>query len=164
LGVLSSDPPLKLAQGILCGAWALAFPFDWARQIVDEFELSPIPKAPDWLMGGVNVDGTILPVVDLARYLGTAPVQAMAHQQRLLIGGLTGGLLVDDTGDAVALAFEGLPQQLSYEPRELTYAAALPARLRELCSAVCSNAAGQEYLEIDAQRLVSALSDELSQI
>jgi chemotaxis signal transduction protein len=153
---------LKLAQGILCGAWALAFPFDWARQIVDEFELSPIPKAPDWLMGGANVDGNILPVVDLARYLGSAQVQTSARQQRLLIGGLSSSLSVDTTGDAVALMFEGLPQQLSYEPKTLTYASALPPRLRELCNSVGSNAAGQEFLEIDAQKLLAALSDELS--
>jgi chemotaxis signal transduction protein len=154
---------LKLAQGILCGAWALAFPFDWARQIVDEFELSPIPKAPDWLMGGTNVDGNILPVIDLARYLGTAPVQSYVRQQRLLIGGLSNAISTDSTGDAVALMFEGLPQQLSYEPKELTYASALPQRLRELCNIVGSNAAGQEFLEIDAEKLIAALSDELSQ-
>jgi chemotaxis signal transduction protein len=155
---------LKLAQGILCGAWALAFPFDWARQIVDEFELSPIPKAPEWLLGGVNVDGNILPVVDLARYLGTAPAQNIAHQQRLLIGGMTTALSSDSTGDAVALCFVGLPQQLSYEPSELSYAASLPLRLRELCGAVARNPAGQEFLEIDTQRLVTALSDELAQV
>jgi chemotaxis signal transduction protein len=153
---------LKLAQGILCGSWALAFPFDWARQIADAFELSPIPKAPEWLLGSANIDGNILPVVDLARYLGSTPIQASARQQRLLIGGLSGSLSADTTGDAIALMFEGLPQQLSYEPRELTYAASLPQRLRELCSCVGKNPAGQEFLEIDAARLIAALSDELA--
>lgn len=113
-------------------------------------------------MGGVNVDGNILPVVDLARYLGTAPVQNTVQPQRLLIGGMTSALTSDSTGDAVALSFEGLPQQLSYEPRELTYAAALPVRLRELCVAVASNASGQEFLEVDTQRLITALSEELA--
>jgi chemotaxis signal transduction protein len=154
---------LKLAQGILCGSWALAFPFDWARQIVDTFELSPIPKAPAWLLGGANVDGNILPVVDLSVYLGISTSSGL-RQQRLLIGGLsTSQSTVDTTGDAIALAFEGLPQQLGYEPRELTYAGALPPRLRELCSKVGSNAAGHEFLEIDAERLLAALSDELAQ-
>jgi chemotaxis signal transduction protein len=154
---------LKLAQGILCGSWALAFPFDWARQIVDTFELSPIPKAPPWLLGGANVDGNILPVVDLSIYLGISTSSGL-RQQRLLIGGLSiVQSSADATGDAIAIAFEGLPQQLGYEPRELTYAGALPARLRELCVAVGSNAAGHEFLEIDAQRLLVALSDELAQ-
>jgi chemotaxis signal transduction protein len=155
---------LKLAQGILCGSWALAFPFDWARQIVDTFELSPIPKAPAWLLGGSNVEGGILPVVDLAMYLGTSATSGLGRK-RLLVGGLGAAQAsAESTGEAIALAFEGLPQQLSYEPRELTYAGALPPRLREICIGVGSNAAGQEFLEIDAQRLLAALSDELAQV
>jgi chemotaxis signal transduction protein len=154
---------LKLAQGILCGSWALAFPFDWARQIVDAFELSPVPKAPVWLLGATNVDGNILPVVDLNAYLSNSQSVVM-RQQRLLIGGLSAIQgTADTTGDAIALAFEGLPQQLGYEPAELTYASALPPRLRELCTGVGKNAAGHEFLEIDANRLLAALSDDLAQ-
>jgi chemotaxis signal transduction protein len=153
---------LKLAQGILCGSWALAFPFDWARQIVDDYELSPIPKAPPWLLGAANVDGNILPVVDLNAYLGTHAATGNT-KQRLLIGGMSQQASADSTGDALAIAFEGLPQQLSYEPRSLTYASALPPRLRELCMGVCVNAAGHEFLEIDDQRLIAVLSDELAQ-
>ncbi|MBS7808663.1 chemotaxis protein CheW [Variovorax sp. PCZ-1] len=155
---------MKLAQGILCGSWALAFPFDWARQIVDQFELSPVPKAPGWLLGAANVDGNILPVVDLQAYLNQS-MPASARQQRLLIGGLSGTQSsADTTGDAIAIAFEGLPQQLGYEQRALTYASALPPRLRELCTGVGSNSAGHEFLEIDAERLLAALSDELAQV
>jgi chemotaxis signal transduction protein len=154
---------LKLAQGILCGSWALAFPFDWARQIVDQFELSPVPKSPIWLLGAANVDGTIVPVIDLNAYLSNT-VSSGAGKSRLLIGGMGQQTSGDDVGDALAIAFEGLPQQLSYEPRELTYAAALPPRLREVCMGVCSNAAGHEFLEIDDQRLLAMLSDELAQL
>lgn len=153
---------MKLAQGILCGTWALAFPFDWARQIVDDFELSPIPKAPAWLLGAANVDGNILPVIDLGVYLGLTAASS-PQRKRLLIGGSIDISATDSTGDAICLAFEGLPQQLGYEPRALTYAGALPARLREMCIGVGSNAAGHEFLEIDAARLLAALSDELSQ-
>jgi chemotaxis signal transduction protein len=153
---------LKLAQGILCGSWALAFSFDWASQIVDEFELSPVPKAPNWLLGAANVDGNILPVIDLNAYLGLSTA-ASANKKRLLIGGMKHALATEGVSDAIALAFEGLPQQLGYEQRELTYANALPARLRELCAGVGSNAAGHEFLEIDTDRLLAALSDELAQ-
>ena len=153
---------MKLAQGILCGSWALAFPFDWAYQIVDEFNVSPVPKAPAWLLGCANVDGNILPVVDLDAYLGLNS-RTGAAKQRLLIGGMNQAD-ADNTGDMIAIAFEGLPQQLRYEPRALTYAGALPLKLRELCRGVGNNAAGQEFLEIDDQRLLAALSDELAQV
>lgn len=153
---------MKLAQGIRCGPWALAFPFDWARQIVDGFELSPIPKAPLWLVGAANVDGNILPVVDLHAYLNQSAPETKNHQ-RLLIGGL--GQSSDSaasTGDAIAIAFAGLPQQLAYELSPMTYASALPERLSAVCSAIARSAAGSEYLEIDAQRLIAALSDDLA--
>lgn len=153
---------MKLAQGILCGAWALAFPFDWARQIVDDFDLSPIPKAPVWLIGATNVDGNILPVVDLKIYLGLSS-NTGGTKQRLLIGGMLQQASADRAGDAIAIAFDGLPQQLRYEPRKLTYASALPPRLRELCVGIGHNATGHEFLEIDDQRLMAVLSDELAQ-
>jgi chemotaxis signal transduction protein len=164
----ASDLPnaqiLKLAQGILCGSWAVAFPFDWARQIVDRFETSAIPKAPAWLIGSANVDGNIVPVIDLSAYIGNH-LPTSAGDQRLLVGGLpVSQNETDTTGDAIAIAFSGLPQQISYEAQELTYAGALPLRLRELCTGVACNAAGHEYLEIDAMRLLAALSDELAQL
>lgn len=156
---------MKFAQGILCGSWALAFNFDWARQLVDQFDCSPIPKAPAWLMGAANVEGNILPVVDLYAYLhGSTPIAR--RSLRLLIGGLPqeASATADSTGDAFALAFEGLPQQLHYAQQPLTYASALPLRLRELCTGVATNEAGQEFLEIDTRRLMLALTDELSQL
>jgi chemotaxis signal transduction protein len=150
---------LKQAQGIVCGSWALAFSFDWARQIVEEFEISAIPKAPSWLVGSANIEGNIVPVVDLAAYFSpaTADLQ-MASRQRLLVGGLTAA----GSDDAIALVFNGLPQQLNYEPQELTYAGALPPKLREACDAVASDASGRNFLEINVDKLLAVLADELS--
>lgn len=150
---------MKLAQGIVCGSWALALSFDWARQIVEEFELSPIPKAPNWLLGSANIEGNIVPVVDLAMYFSptTANLQASPHQ-RLLVGGITSA----SAEDAVALIFNGLPQQLNYESQELTYAGALPPKLREACDWVASDPTGRNYLEINVDRLMAELADELS--
>jgi chemotaxis signal transduction protein len=150
---------LKLAQGIICGSWAVAFSYDWARQIVEEFELSAVPKAPSWLVGAANIEGSILPVVDLAIYFSptTASLQLAPHQ-RLLIGGLT----TAGADDAIALIFNGLPQQLAYETQALTYAGALPARLRETCDAVAIDASGRNFLEINVDKLMAVLADELS--
>jgi chemotaxis signal transduction protein len=150
---------VKQAQGIVCGSWALAFSFDWARQIVEDFEISAIPKAPPWLLGAANIEGSIVPVVDLAMYFSTANanLQAAPHQ-RLLVGGLTSV----EADDAVAFIFNGLPQQLGYEAQELTYAGALPPKLREACDAVASDVSGSNYLEINIDKLMAALADELS--
>jgi chemotaxis signal transduction protein len=150
---------LKLAQGIVCGSWALAFSFDWARQIVEEFELSPIPKAPSWLLGSANIEGNIVPVIDLGIYFSptTANLQTPANQ-RLLVGGITAA----GADDAVAFVFGGLPQQLNYESQTLTYGGALPDKLHEVCDAVANDLSGRNFLEINVEKLMAVLADELS--
>ena len=137
----------------------MAFSFDWARQIVEDFEVSAIPKSPTWLLGAANIEGNILPVIDLAVYFSpTTANLTLAPSQRLLVGGLTAA----GSEDAVALIFNGLPQQLNYESQELTYAGALPASLREACDAVASDRSGRNYLEINMDKLMAVLADELS--
>lgn len=150
---------MKLAQGIVCGSWALAFSYEWSRQIVEEFELSPIPKAPNWLLGSANIEGNIVPVIDLSVYFSPTTSQLHAStSQRLLVGGMT------DTGadEPVAFVFVGLPQQLNYEPQELTYGGALPNQLREVCDGIANDASGRNFLEINIDRLMAVLADELS--
>lgn len=159
----------RLAQGIICGHWALAFSFDWARHIVESFEVSAIPKSPNWLLGAANVDGSIVPVVDLALYFGasagTAPsfvsapsAPASAQKQRLLVGRMAS----QDAGEALALVFTGLPQQLKYLPAPLADAGALPVGLREVCEGTARDASGRDFLEINTQTLKAILADELS--
>ena len=78
------DANLQLAQGIVCGGLRLAFAFDWARQIVDSYELVSMPRAPGWVLGAVNINGAIIPVIDLANYFfeSAEPAQALrGHSQ-----------------------------------------------------------------------------------
>ncbi len=121
--------------------------------------MTAIPKAPAWLLGAANVEGTILPVIDLAVYFSpaTASLQVSPHQ-RLLVGGMTAA----GADDALALIFNGLPQQLNYEPLELTYAGALPPKLREACDALATDPQGRNFLEINTDKLLAILADELS--
>jgi chemotaxis signal transduction protein len=149
----------RLAQGIVCGPWALAFSFDWARTIVEQYELVPVPKAPPWLAGAANVDGSIIPVVDLALYVNPEALGApVGAHRRLLVGGLN----ADGAEEAVAVIFSQLPQQLRYQRQDLGGVAGLPARLRDICAGSALDAGGQMFLEIDVDRLGEALAQELS--
>ena len=126
---------------------------------MDHFELSAIPKAPSWLIGAVNIEGKVLPVVDLALYF--SPEQASLStpkQQRLLVGGLD----KENSEDGVALVFGSLPIQLTYEPEALTYGGALPPKLREVCDSVAMDTTGRSFLEVNTDRLMAMLADELS--
>lgn len=148
-----------LAQGVQCGKYLLAFNFDWARQIVDEYELVPVPRAPAWVLGAVNVNGLIVPVVDIDNYFSESTTPAQSQRgQRLLLGGVQ----AEDAESALAIVFSQTPAQLEYEPQPLADLAALPLRLQEVCKGVALGEQGKLYIEIDPQRLMDALAAELS--
>ena len=148
-----------LAQGVQCGDFLLAFHFQWARQIVEQFDLVPIPRAPSWMLGAVNVNGLIVPVVDLSNYFthSTAPAQ-LQRGQRLLLGGLQ----AEDADNALAVVFTQTPTQLEYHPQPIATPDALPARLQEVCLSTAVDDQSRTYLEIDPTKLMDALSAELS--
>ena len=151
----------KLAQGIHCGDYSVALGFDWARQIVDQFELVPIPRAPSWVLGAVNVNGLIVPVVDLSTYFDESLVPAqLLRGQRLLVGGVQD----EDAENALAVVFSQTPTQLDYQAQPWPNLQALPLRLQEVCSGAASNDERQFYVEIDPVKLMDALSAELSVI
>ena len=157
----SSRTPKSLAQGVQCGAFALAFGFDWASQIVDQFELVPIPRAPAWVLGAANVSGLIVPVVDVANYFSESAAPAQLQRgQRLLIGGVQN----EDSDSAFAVVFSQTPVQLEYEAQPFDDLDALPLRLQEVCKGIVHGEKGVTYFEIDPQRLMNALSAELSVI
>lgn len=96
------------AQALQCGAIRVAIPFSWARNVVESFDVSPAPNAPAWLMGAVNVDGHILPVLDLSAWVDDSAPQAIERSSRLLVGG--------EGESQFALLFQGLPSLARYTP------------------------------------------------
>ena len=148
-----------MAQGVQCGEFLLAFPFQWARQIIEQFELVPVPRAPSWMLGAVNVNGLIVPVVDMTKYFSQSAVPAQLQRgQRLLLGGLQ----AEDADNALAVVFAHSPTQLEYYPQPIAGLDTLPARLQEVCLAAAMDDQSRTYIEIDSTKLMSALSAELS--
>lgn len=161
LSSLANEPFLKLAQGIVCGKLSLAFTFDWARQIVDSYDLVPLPRAPGWVLGAVNINGAIIPVVDLENYFFDDVQPAQAERgQRLLVGGIN----AEDSEAALAVVFSQIPVQLEYVTAGIDNPEALPARLLDVCRGLATDDRGKKYLEIDPEQLVEAMSIELAVI
>ena len=52
------------------GDEAVGLPVEWLREIVVRPAVAPLPGAPPWLPGLVQVRGRLMGVVDLARFLG----------------------------------------------------------------------------------------------
>jgi chemotaxis signal transduction protein len=89
---------------------------------LDSYVLQAIPRAPQWLPGCTNVDGMLVPVIDLAMVLdpAAARIGGVDQKPRLLLGSHSPG----DNEEAIGLLFTGLPRLLTFA---LT---ALPANLQ----------------------------------
>ena len=112
-------------QCIQVSSLRLAIPYAWTRQIVDSFEIANAPNAPSWLLGATNIDGRVVPTLDLAEYAGIAPTA----DDGSIRGSRRPGLLVGGEGDAsAALAFAGLPSMRLGAPQERLLAQALLAQ------------------------------------
>lgn len=152
-------------QAITCGGWSLAIKMQWASTIVDTFELVKIPRAPNWLIGAINLDGSIIPVVDLSVYfVPNAAPMAIDRHHRILVGGKrddqTDGVSANDS--VFAILFNGLPMQIQYTREEMDASHVIPERLRELCLGMAKNNAvessNKTHFEMNTDRFIDFLS------
>ncbi|AKJ32039.1 chemotaxis protein CheW [Caldimonas brevitalea] len=144
--------PTALAQGVTCGPWWLAFPFSWARSVVDDFELTEVPHAPPWLAGAANVDGRVIPVFDLVRYLDPTQPPPTGPGALLLVGG--------EGEHSAAILFRGLPA--TARPMAGLAPPDTPAGLAEFVIGAATDNRGQAWALVDADALMEALSAELA--
>lgn len=80
------------------------------REIRGWTRTTPLPHAPNYMKGVINLRGTVLPVMDLSQRLGLKPrehtdrnvIIVVSHQDTMT------GLLVDAVSDIIALTNEDL--------------------------------------------------------
>ena len=161
--ITSSQVTSVIGQAITCGGWSLALNLNWTNTIIDVFELVNIPRAPNWLIGAVNVDGNIIPVVDLSVYfVPNAPPMQIDRHHRLLVGGKRDASIESSGGsgsDSVfAILFAGLPMQIQYTQETMDETIVIPERLRELCLGAAKDSTGKTYFEMNTDRFIEFLS------
>ena len=71
------------------------------REIRGWTPATPLPHAPEFVLGVVNLRGVVLPIVDLAVRLGFPPTQPTARHAIIVVeaGNQVAGLLVDGVSD-----------------------------------------------------------------
>ncbi len=103
-------PPAPAAQeernGLLtfrCGGQRYAVDIIAVREIRSWSEPTPLPHAPAYMRGIVNLRGSVLPVMDLAQRLGQPPTRDDPRNVIIVIqdGARVHGLLVDAVSDIV---------------------------------------------------------------
>lgn len=87
----------------------------YIREVVRLADYTPLPGAPDFLVGVTNLRGQVLAIIDLRRFFGVE-VRGLSDLSRVLVAGLDRpefGILADAVHDVVTL-----PRDRVLEPPE----------------------------------------------
>ncbi|MBA4794392.1 MAG: chemotaxis protein CheW [Phenylobacterium sp.] len=90
---------------VVVGGQQFAMDIQKVREIRGWTTSTPLPKAPDYVLGMINLRGAVLPVLNLATRLGLPASEAKASSVVIVVdlGGRTVGLLVDAVCDILAV-------------------------------------------------------------
>ncbi|WP_374471551.1 chemotaxis protein CheW [Phenylobacterium sp.] len=103
-GASLSAAPAELIS-VRIGEQLFALDIMAVREIRGWTVSTPLPHAPDYVLGMINLRGAVLPVVDLAGLLGLQKIQPDASSVVVVaeVGGRTMGLLVDAVCDIITV-------------------------------------------------------------
>jgi twitching motility protein PilI len=118
---------LQVRQGFRVGNLHLMIRYEDGSELTELPQLFRMPNAPHWLLGMANLHGTLIPVFDLAAYLG---VEREVTNRRFL-------LVLGHGGDAAGVLIEGLPERLRWSPEDRMDTETAPSRLAEHLGAAC---------------------------
>ncbi len=124
---LDSATRYDLRHGFsVAGCHLLLQPYTYA-EVVKRAQVCAIPNTPRWFLGFINHRGEVVPVYDLAGYLGIS--DAAAAQDSCL-------LLLDRQPESVALRLPSLPQGV-VDPQQVAGDEPLdvPVQLADYCRA-----------------------------
>lgn len=76
------------------------------REIRGWTAATPLPRAPDYVQGVINLRGTVLPIIDLSRRLGLGAATPSARHVIIVarVGLRTVGLLVEGVSDILTVS------------------------------------------------------------
>jgi len=88
-----------------------ALPILDVREVIRPVTITPVPQAPHFVEGVINLRGHIIPVASLRKRFGLAP-QATDINTRIIVvelgNGLTMGLVVDAVHEIARIPLEGI--------------------------------------------------------
>ena len=81
------------------------------REITRVVDISHIPESPSFIEGVTNLRGQIIPVVDLAKQFGLAPLEKLPGSARIVVTevkGQTVGMIVDEVPEVIKIPEENI--------------------------------------------------------
>ncbi len=101
-GITAPVERRRARYGFRIGDIGLLIGRDTSSEVLDRMPVYPLPKAPGWLLGLINLRGNLVPVFDMRLMLDLEQGGDTPDQRRLLILGRG--------EEAVGVMVDGLPQ------------------------------------------------------
>ena len=139
-------------QGFRIGSVGLMIGHEDGSELTEMPTLYDLPHAPTWFIGMANLHGNMVPVFDLASYLGIEkqPVQREVARRMLLVLG--------HGAEAAGVMIDGLPQRLNWSARQQTDSDTAPSILLPHVKAACF-IDGQLWFDMDCGSLLESLEN-----
>lgn len=147
----SSTADVLQREGFRIGDLALMIRYEDGSELADLPPTYRLPNAPDWFVGVANLHGLLVPVFDLATYLGIARNEAAKPMLLVLGHGI----------DAAGVVVDGLPERLRIRREERADGAPIPSGLEGSVTQTYW-AHGMPWMDLNAMALLNKLSDELA--
>ena len=129
-----------------------------AKEIVEAPRLTPMPHAPAWIRGVMNLRGSVVPVVDLKRKFAMGTTELGAHTCVLLVefASESSQFLIAVLVDAVLAVFELSPSELEPPP-------AFGARYSRKYLKGVGRREGAMFMVLDANEVFADVEPELGE-
>lgn len=139
-------------QGFRIGSLALLTGYDQASELTEMTEIFRVPNTAHWFSGLANLHGNLVPVFDLAAYLGIP--HGTGQKPMMLVWGRG--------DDAAAIVINGLPVRLELTDANRLELPAVAEALVDFVSAGYEHA-GEVWLEFEYGRFFEAAAQKISQ-
>ena len=108
----------KIRYGYRTGSMRFMVPEGTVSELLNSSKIYHLPNAPRWIVGLINMHGNVIPVVDIASYIGDE-VSRLQKSNILVIG---------TNEAAIGILIDGLPEAIN-ENEIVTGLSAVPEKL-----------------------------------
>jgi chemotaxis signal transduction protein len=137
-------------QGFVVGGLRLMTRYDEGSELAEIPTIYRLPNVPSWFLGFTNLQGVLVPVFDLARYLGLG---GQKPARPLL-------LVLSHGANAAGVVIDGLPRRLRYAPGDQTQLDAAPPKVVPYLRGACL-IDDQPWFDLDANALLDTLARDM---
>jgi twitching motility protein PilI len=137
---------MQFRQGFRIGSLNLMIRFEDGSELTELPDVYRLPNAPGWVHGMANLHGMLIPVFDLAGYLGLA---RDAQAKPML-------LVLSHGADAAGVVIDGMPERLRWLAEDQIDADSAPRLLAPHVRTACL--VGEKlWFDLDCMPLLAAL-------